>query len=62
LHTRIQLEVHVVTRSRVGGIASILALFAASGLSARMPHGSLTIDRIAQIKTPSSAAWSPDGS
>ena len=26
------------------------------------PRGSITIDRIAQIKYPSSPAWSPDGS
>jgi dipeptidyl aminopeptidase/acylaminoacyl peptidase len=30
-------------------------------LAAETPRGSLTIDRIAAIKTPSDAAWAPDG-
>src|SRR5262245_9480046 len=30
-------------------------------LSAEAPRGSVTIDRIAAIKTPSDAAWAPDG-
>src|SRR5690348_16436613 len=33
----------------------------AAPFAAETPRGSLTIDRIAAIKTPSDAAWAPDG-
>src|SRR5262250_2870989 len=33
----------------------------ATGATAETPRGSITIDRIAQIKYPSNPAWSPDG-
>src|SRR5262245_36048336 len=38
-----------------------LILAMALPVAAETPRGSLTIDRIAAIKTPSDAAWSPDG-
>ena len=47
----------------VARVALALSLFigVVTGVNAEAPHGSITIDRIAQIKTPSSPAWSPDG-
>ena len=39
----------------------VMALCLASPLVAEEPRGSITIERIAAIKHPSNAAWSPDG-
>ena len=39
-------------------LATIIAAFAAT---AEQPHGSITIERIADIKYPSDQRWSPDG-
>jgi dipeptidyl aminopeptidase/acylaminoacyl peptidase len=40
---------------------AVMCLCLAPSASAESPHGSITIDRISQIKYPSSPAWSPDG-
>ena len=39
----------------------ICASLACPAAAADAPRGSITIDRISQIKYPSSPAWSPDG-
>jgi dipeptidyl aminopeptidase/acylaminoacyl peptidase len=39
----------------------VLCLALAVPAAAQTPHGSITIDRISQIKYPSAPAWSPDG-
>ena len=39
----------------------ILSALALTGAAAEAPRGSITIDRISQIKYPSAPAWSPDG-
>ena len=38
-----------------------VGMLGAAGLKADTPRGSLTIDRISQVKYPSAPAWSPDG-
>src|SRR5213594_411874 len=38
-----------------------LACFARDAAAAEPPRGSITIERISQIKYPSAPAWSPDG-
>src|SRR6185295_17782198 len=50
-------------RSLMNRVAVVLFLILAMAapLAAETPRGSLTIDRIAAIKTPSDAAWAPDG-
>src|SRR5215831_5505656 len=45
---------------RFAGCILVVACLAMIG-GAEAPHSSITIDRIAQIKYPSSPAWSPDG-
>src|SRR5262252_2215014 len=42
-------------------IALSLSLSLALPVAAEPPRGSITIDRISQIKYPSAPAWSPDG-
>src|SRR5215831_8738946 len=42
-------------------VAAALCLALAPPLTAESPRGSITIDRISQIKYPSNPAWSPDG-
>src|SRR5476651_1892286 len=39
----------------------VIALSLAVADAAEPPHGSITIERISQIKYPSAPAWSPDG-
>src|SRR3954454_12190445 len=39
----------------------IVCLFVVAPVGAEAPRGSITIDRISQIKYPSAPAWSPDG-
>ena len=46
---------------RASVIAVILCLSSAIPAAAEAPRGSITIDRISQIKYPSAPAWSPDG-
>src|SRR5262245_46560392 len=41
--------------------ALLLACFVVATRAAETPRGSITIDRISQIKYPSAPAWSPDG-
>src|SRR6188508_1393505 len=41
--------------------AVIIASALAGPAEAQTPRGSLTIDRISQVKYPSAPAWSPDG-
>src|SRR5580765_8856825 len=41
--------------------SAIVCLSLAIPAAAEAPRGSITIDRIAQIKYPSAPAWSPDG-
>jgi dipeptidyl aminopeptidase/acylaminoacyl peptidase len=41
--------------------ASILVLWLGPSIVAEPPRGSITIERIAEIKYPTSPAWSPDG-
>src|SRR3954453_22374255 len=40
---------------------SLLSALVLAGAAAEAPRGSITIDRISQIKYPSAPAWSPDG-
>src|SRR3954469_741200 len=42
-------------------IAAIIATLVLPVLAADSPRGSITIDRISQVKYPSNPAWSPDG-
>src|SRR5262252_2148337 len=42
-------------------LLALMGLALAIPLAAETPKGSITIDRIAEIKTPSDATWSPDG-
>ena len=46
---------------RTAAILVITALALASPAAAEPPRGSITIERISQIKYPSAPAWSPDG-
>ncbi len=46
---------------KVLGVAALVALVVLPGLAAEPPRGSLTIERISQVKYPSNPAWSPDG-
>jgi dipeptidyl aminopeptidase/acylaminoacyl peptidase len=46
---------------RRGILLALSSLVLVIPLAAETPKGSITIDRIAQIKYPSSPAWSPDG-
>src|SRR5262245_58900139 len=41
--------------------ALLLACFVVATRAAETPRGSITIDRISQVKYPSAPAWSPDG-
>jgi dipeptidyl aminopeptidase/acylaminoacyl peptidase len=41
--------------------AFLLMLVGGAGVSSESPRGSITIERIAEIKYPTNAAWSPDG-
>src|SRR5437868_15089267 len=50
------------TTCKLTGAAALLVSFCHSPLAeAQTPRGSLTIDRISQVRYPSSPAWSPDG-
>src|ERR1043165_3516712 len=42
--------------------SALVCLSLAVPVAAEAPRGSITIDRISQIKYPSAPAWSPDGS
>jgi dipeptidyl aminopeptidase/acylaminoacyl peptidase len=42
-------------------LGAIIATLVLPGLATDSPRGSLTIDRISQVKYPSNPAWSPDG-
>ena len=42
-------------------IVLFICLFATAPAAAEAPRGSITIDRISQIRYPSAPAWSPDG-
>ena len=46
---------------RTFATTSVLILILAVSASAQTPRGSITIDRISEIKYPSAPAWSPDG-
>ena len=48
-----------MTRTTILALGWCLCL---SSTTMAQPRGNITIDRIAQIKYPSSPAWSPDGS
>ena len=41
--------------------SAIVCLSLAVPAAAEQPRGTITIDRISQIKYPSAPAWSPDG-
>src|SRR5437773_10495029 len=42
-------------------IRAVMLLLLAAPAAAEPPRGSITIERISQIKYPSAPAWSPDG-
>src|SRR5918992_1543574 len=47
---------------KIFGTLCCCLMLASAGIAAgQTPRGSITIDRIAEIKYPSSPAWSPDG-
>lgn len=48
-------------RTRHAALSSALVLLVAASAFAEPPRGSITIERISDIKYPTSPAWSPDG-
>jgi len=46
---------------RASAVIAIAAALLFASAAAESPRGSITIDRISQIKYPSAPAWSPDG-
>ena len=51
----------IASRIRQGIALGALLAVCSSDIRADVPHGSITIERIADIKYPSSPVWSPDG-
>src|SRR5262245_7610015 len=53
--------VRAVMKLRASAVVAIVSVLVGASASADAPRGSITIDRISQIRYPSAPAWSPDG-